>query len=175
MNLIDEYDNLVVLRTVSKALAFAGARCGAVMGPVDVIRILNAVQPPYALATPVVECVEDAMRESSLDEAQSGIAAIVAERERVMGVVSKLPCVDRVWPSAANFFLVRVDDSDTEVARKLATYRERTTPMLGFYGRRGVPILDIDVSREMSALDAWRALHHHSDPLGADAEAKSHA
>ena len=116
VNLIDEYDNLVVLRTLSKALAFAGARCGAVMGPVDVIRILNAVQPPYALATPVVECVEDAMRESSLDEAQSGIAAIVAERERVMGVVSKLPCVNRVWPSAANFFLVRVDDSDTVMA-----------------------------------------------------------
>jgi histidinol-phosphate aminotransferase len=116
VELIDTHDNLVVLRTLSKALAFAGARCGAVMGPSDVIRILNAVQPPYALATPVVECVEDAMGKSSLEEAQSHVAEIVAERERVMKAVSDLPCVVRVWPSEANFFLVRVDNSDAVMA-----------------------------------------------------------
>ena len=60
VELLDRYPNLVVLRTLSKALAFAGARCGAVMGPFDVIRILNAIQAPYAMSTPVVECVEDA-------------------------------------------------------------------------------------------------------------------
>jgi histidinol-phosphate aminotransferase len=116
VELIDAHDNLVVLRTLSKALAFAGARCGAVMGPSDVIRILNAVQPPYALATPVVECVEDAMGESSLEEAQSHVAEIVAERERVMKAVSELPYVVKVWPSEANFFLVRVDNSDAVMA-----------------------------------------------------------
>ena len=111
VELIGEHDNLIVLRTLSKALAFAGARCGAVTGPEDVIRILNAVQPPYALATPVVECVEDAL--ASLDEARSGIAKIVAERERVMSAVEPLPYVQHVWPSDANFFLVRVTDSES--------------------------------------------------------------
>ena len=110
VELIGEFDNLIVLRTLSKALAFAGARCGAVMGPEDVIRILNAVQPPYALATPVVECVEDAL--ATLDEARSGIATIIAERERIMSATAALPFVQRVWPSTANFFLVRVDDSN---------------------------------------------------------------
>ena len=111
VELIGEHDNLIVLRTLSKALAFAGARCGAVMGPEDVIRILNAVQPPYALATPVVECVEDAL--ASLDEARSGIAKITSERGRVMSAVKALPCVRHVWPSDANFFLVRVADSES--------------------------------------------------------------
>ncbi|MDJ0709739.1 MAG: aminotransferase class I/II-fold pyridoxal phosphate-dependent enzyme, partial [Woeseiaceae bacterium] len=58
--LLSQYDNLLVLRTLSKALGFAGARCGAVAGPAAVVRMLGAVQAPYALATPVVECVEDA-------------------------------------------------------------------------------------------------------------------
>ena len=110
VELLDRYPNLVVLRTLSKALAFAGARCGAVMGPVDVIRILNAIQAPYAMATPVVECVEDALASSAIDEARRRTADIVTERERLMAAMPAFDFVERVWPSAANFFLIRVRD-----------------------------------------------------------------
>ena len=112
VELLDRYPNLVVLRTLSKALAFAGARCGAVMGPAEVIRILNAIQAPYAMSTPVVECVEDALRSAAIDEAQSRIAEIVAERERLMAAMDRFACVQRVWPSAANFFLLKVRDGE---------------------------------------------------------------
>jgi histidinol-phosphate aminotransferase len=115
VELLEAHPNLVVLRTLSKALAFAGARCGTVMGPVDVIRILNAIQAPYALSTPVVECVEDALRSAAIDEAKSRIAEIVAERERLMSAVSSFRFVETVWPSAANFFLLRVDNGDTVI------------------------------------------------------------
>lgn len=111
VELLDRYPNLVVLRTLSKALAFAGARCGAVMGPVEVIRILNAIQAPYAMSTPVVECVEDALQSAALDEASGRIAAVVEERERLMAAMSSFGFVDTVWASAANFFLIRVADS----------------------------------------------------------------
>ena len=117
VELLDEHSNLVVLRTLSKALAFAGARCGAVMGPVEVIRILNAIQAPYALSTPVVECVEDALSTSAIDEARGRVAEIVAERERMMAAMSSFGFVETVWPSAANFFLMRVDDGDAVVRR----------------------------------------------------------
>ena len=117
VELLDRYPNLVVLRTLSKALAFAGARCGAVMGPAEVIRILNAIQAPYAMSTPVVECVEDALRSAAIDEAQSRIAEIVAERERLMAAMDRFACVQRVWPSAANFFLLKVRDGEA-VLRK---------------------------------------------------------
>jgi len=110
-SLVSEYDNLVVLRTLSKALAFAGARCGAVIGPADVIEMLDAVQAPYALATPVVECVEDALRTESLRESEAWLDRITAERERLMRLVAEYSNVGRVWPSAANFFLVQVDDA----------------------------------------------------------------
>jgi len=121
VELLDRYPNLLVLRTLSKALAFAGARCGAVMGPVEVIRILNAIQAPYAMSTPVVECVEDALQAEALDEARGRIAGIVEERERLMTTMSSFGFVDTVWPSAANFFLIRVTDSKTVLQRARKT------------------------------------------------------
>ena len=121
VELLDRYPNLLVLRTLSKALAFAGARCGAVMGPVEVIRILNAIQAPYAMSTPVVECVEDALQTEALDEARGRIAGIVEERERLMTTMSSFGFVDTVWPSAANFFLIRVTDSKTVLQRARKT------------------------------------------------------
>lgn len=111
VELIEQYPNLVVLRTLSKALAFAGARCGSVIGPVDVIRILNAVQAPYAMATPVVECVQDALQTDSLDEAERWRLTIIAERERMITEFAGLGFVRRTWPSTANFFLAELDDA----------------------------------------------------------------
>ena len=112
IELLDRYDNLLVLRTLSKALAFAGARCGSVIGPADVIDILDAVQAPYALATPVVECVENALEQQSLREAQRWIRQVTAERDRLIEALADLSFVRRIWPSSANFFLLQVEDAD---------------------------------------------------------------
>jgi len=111
LGLLREYPNLVVLRTLSKALAFAGARCGTVIGPRGVIDMLNAVQAPYAMATPVIECVEDALGGDSQRQAVAAAAELVRERERLTGSLRVLPFVIKLWPSAANFFLMRVSDA----------------------------------------------------------------
>ncbi len=112
VELLGEYENLIVLRTLSKALAFAGARCGSVIGPTDVISMLSAVQAPYALATPVVECVENVLQAESLSEAERRVAEVVSERKRLVDALGELPFVRRIWPSAANFFLLEVDAAD---------------------------------------------------------------
>ena len=117
VDLLDRYPNLVVLRTLSKALGFAGARCGAVIGSTEVVRMLNAVQAPYALATPVVECVEDALGDAALRKAEDAVLQIIVERDRVMQRVAQYAFVDKIWPSEANFFLVRVADADQILAR----------------------------------------------------------
>lgn len=111
IRLLDRFDNLVVLRTLSKALAFAGARCGVAIGPEEVIGMLDAVQAPYALATPVVEYVVAALQSDMLEDAQRQVADIVSERERMARALDGFGFVRRVWPSAANFLLVRVDDA----------------------------------------------------------------
>ena len=122
IELLDRYPNLLVLRTLSKALGFAGARCGAVIGPEAVIRMLSAVQAPYALATPVVECVEDALQDEQLAYAERAVARIVEERQRLMRAISEFDFVRKVWPSDANFFLIEVDDAP-EVLRRCQQHR----------------------------------------------------
>ena len=109
--LLGRFDNLLVLRTLSKALGFAGARCGGVAGPAPVIRMLSAVQAPYALATPVVECVEDALQANQLELARKTVAEIIDERERLAEALRRYGFVTKVWPSNANFLLIRVDDA----------------------------------------------------------------
>jgi histidinol-phosphate aminotransferase len=111
IELLHAYPNLLVLRTLSKALGFAGARCGAVIGAQEIVACLSAVQAPYALATPVVECVEDALDERQLTVAAEAVNRVIVERSRLMKAIARLNFVSKVWPSDANFFLVRVDDA----------------------------------------------------------------
>lgn len=107
---IGEYDNLVILRTLSKALALAGARCGAVIGNATLIRMLNSVLAPYALATPVVDCVMRTLDNEADAAGQLRIRQIIAERERLRGRLAENRWVRHVWPSQANFLLVRFHD-----------------------------------------------------------------
>lgn len=109
--LLGRFDNVLVLRTLSKALGFAGARCGAVAGPADVIRVLSAVQAPYALATPVVECVEDALQDEQLELAERAVEETVLERERLREALTGYDFITKIWPSDANFLLIRVVDA----------------------------------------------------------------
>lgn len=111
-SLLQQYEHLVVLRTLSKALAFAGARCGGVIGNPEIIGVLDAVQAPYALATPVVECVEDALQSQLSETAEQEVALTIAERERTRASLEDLAIVSRTWPSDANFLLVEFSDVD---------------------------------------------------------------
>ena len=111
-SLVTDYDNLVVLRTLSKALALAGARCGAVIAPAEVTALLNSVLAPYALATPVITSVELAISRVRLVNAEALIQETIAERERLRTTLGEFNVVRKVWPSEANFLLVEFSDFD---------------------------------------------------------------
>lgn len=102
-----KYDNLVVLRTLSKALALAGARCGAVVGSARVIDILNGILAPYALATPVIECVLDALAPDQVQTCRDSTDRIIRERNYLADALARQSQVVKVWPSRANFLLVQ--------------------------------------------------------------------
>ncbi|MEM9403563.1 MAG: histidinol-phosphate transaminase [Pseudomonadota bacterium] len=108
--LLDRYEHLIVLRTLSKALAFAGARCGAVIANAALVGVLDAIQAPYALSTPVVECVEDALSGDNIERAEQQVSLLVSERERVRAELESMSIIARLWPSDANFLLVEFTD-----------------------------------------------------------------
>jgi len=109
--LVNEYDNLAVLRTTSKALALAGTRCGCAIANREVIDVLDRVLPPYSMPTSVAREVVDALTSDSLALALLGINKTMVAREDLTGRLRELPIVERVWDSAANFVLVRFHDA----------------------------------------------------------------
>ncbi|MCC7258539.1 MAG: histidinol-phosphate transaminase [Gammaproteobacteria bacterium] len=107
--LLARHDNLLVLRTLSKAMALAGVRCGALLGPAAVIAALGCVLPPYTFATVCAEAVERCLAPGRTAEWQRRIELLKSERARLAASLAGLPGVRRVWPSEANFLLLDVD------------------------------------------------------------------
>lgn len=103
--------NIVVLRTLSKAYALAGARCGATIADPSVVELLRRMIPPYALPQPTIESVQAALEEPRLMQARARIATLLQERARLAAALEHLPVVTRVWPSDANFLLIEADDA----------------------------------------------------------------
>jgi histidinol-phosphate aminotransferase len=109
-DLLPDYENLVVLRTLSKALALAGARCGAVLGSTGLVNMLDGVLSPYALSQPVIHCIMSALTDEHLLSAENDVAGIVGERNRLADALATSTRVEHVWPSSSNFLLVRFRD-----------------------------------------------------------------
>ena len=106
-DLLDAYDNLAILRTFSKAYALAGARVGYALADPRVISALAAVRQPYS-----VNVFSQAAALAALAHADAfaaDLADIRAERERLAQALEAAGA--RVWPSDANFLLVRVSDA----------------------------------------------------------------
>jgi histidinol-phosphate aminotransferase len=106
-----EFNNLAVLRTLSKAFGLAGARCGALLGPPDLIRMVGCVMPPYAVAQPVIDAVESCLTADARAEVERRVERLRAERTRLATNLAGVPGVERVYPSEANFLLVKTDDA----------------------------------------------------------------
>jgi histidinol-phosphate aminotransferase len=109
---LDRYPNLVILRTLSKAYALAGARCGALLAHADIVSLLARVITPYALPTQTIEAVLKFTDPQHRAESQRRIEAIRAERARLSEQLARLPAVRRVWPSDSNFILIDCVDAD---------------------------------------------------------------
>ncbi|MEO1320242.1 MAG: aminotransferase class I/II-fold pyridoxal phosphate-dependent enzyme, partial [Pseudomonadota bacterium] len=101
------YDNVVVLRTMSKAYGLAGARCGSLIADPTVIELVTKVMPPYAVPTPSVESALVALASEQFEVMPERINALIHERARVAAALGDLPITVRVLPSDANFLLVQ--------------------------------------------------------------------
>lgn len=109
--LLAAFDNVIVLRTLSKAMALAGVRCGALLGQADVVEALGRALPPYTFPAPCAEAIERCLEPENAAEWRRRIAVIKRERTRLTGALAALKGIRRVWPSDANFLLVEVEDA----------------------------------------------------------------
>jgi histidinol-phosphate aminotransferase len=108
------FPHLVVLRTMSKAWALAGARCGVALGSKEVIHLLHKIRAPYPLSTPAVDAVLAATGASGRAELAARVRDVLAERERVASLLCELGA--HVFASATNFLLVSFRDAKAVMA-----------------------------------------------------------
>lgn len=118
LELLEQFDNLVILRTLSKALGLAGIRCGAALGPAEVISLLGCILPPYAYPTPCGEAALAGLAEPN--GLARRIETLRQERNRVAAALEELDAVIKIWPSAANFIMAEAQDPETFYAKAAA-------------------------------------------------------
>lgn len=111
VDLIDRYDNLAVLRTLSKAWALAGVRIGSLLADAGVIAMLKRIMPPYPLPLPCVEAALIALSGWGKANVREHVATVRAQREVMREALRRLPGVREVLPSQANFLAVRFTDA----------------------------------------------------------------
>jgi histidinol-phosphate aminotransferase len=107
---LGEFQNLVVLQTLSKAWGLAGLRLGMAFSNPFIISVLNKIKYPYNIGLATEALVETALDRPELT--QQKVATLLAELARLEAELPLLPVVEHVFPSDANFLLVRVKDAD---------------------------------------------------------------
>ncbi len=105
---VENEPNLVVYQTLSKAWGLAGLRLGLAFAHAEVIARMSQVKYPYNISALTQKTVLNAL--ATPIDAQ--VREIVSERERVAAALADIPCVRKVYPSQANFLLVKVSDAD---------------------------------------------------------------
>lgn len=107
---IEKYPNLVVLQTLSKAWGLAGARIGLAFASPEIIRVMNRVKFPYNIGKPSIEIASAALdREKDMKER---VSEIINQRSLLINGLSAFTFVEKVFPSSANFLLVKFRESE---------------------------------------------------------------
>lgn len=106
------YPNLVVLRTLSKAFALAGLRCGFALASAEIIELLLKVIAPYPLSTPVALIAGKALDMDGIATMKRRVATITDSRIALSKALSELSVVEKVYPSETNYILVLFTDGN---------------------------------------------------------------
>lgn len=107
LELRNRFEHVVLLRTLSKFVSLAGVRCGLIVGAPELIEFAQVVLPPYTFPTPSIELVDQALSKDSLRVSEERVAVLKRERARLSAALRDVPEVLQVYPSDANFILVK--------------------------------------------------------------------
>ncbi|MBR1575728.1 MAG: histidinol-phosphate transaminase [Bacteroidales bacterium] len=112
---VDDQPNLIVLQTLSKAWGMAGLRVGLALACPRIVRWMSMIKYPYNINVLAQRTVLEQLRQP----VAARIAEIIAERDRLAASLPALPFVRTVYPSEANFLLVKVEGADALYAHLL--------------------------------------------------------
>ena len=128
---LKKYPNLIITQTLSKAFGMAGIRLGICYASEEIIEVLNRIKPPYN----VNELTQQRAKERLLkiEDVQSEITTILKERTKLEKALERVIFISKIYPSDANFVLVKVDDATkryNQLISKGIVVRNRSTQRL---------------------------------------------
>lgn len=110
VEVLDQYPNVIVLQTFSKAWGHAAMRLGIAFASKEIIAFFNNVKYPYNVNEMTQREAVKVLQNVALKEKQ--VAEILAQRAILADLLKQLPCVEHIFASDANFLLVRVSDAN---------------------------------------------------------------
>jgi histidinol-phosphate aminotransferase len=125
---LDQYPNLIVSQTLSKAYAMAGIRLGICYASTEIITVLNTIKPPYNINELTQKKAIELLNIKDL--ATNQIADILKERTALISELKSIRYISKIYPTDANFVLVKVDDANkryNQLIEKGIVIRNRTT------------------------------------------------
>ena len=128
---LTEYPNLVVMQTLSKAWGLAALRLGLCFASLDIIDLFNKVKPPYNINEASQELALEAL--ANKDQVNNWIKEVVAQKALLVKELTKMPFVEKIFNSDANFILVKVKDATRlydYLAKNEIVVRNRTRDVL---------------------------------------------
>lgn len=116
--LINQYDRLVVLQTLSKGFGLAGIRLGMAFANPSMIQVMNNVKAPYNVNKLTTDVAMDAF--NHLETFQATISSVKKEKQRVVQLLHQVPSVQRVLASDTNFVLFQIPNA-YDIYKEMAT------------------------------------------------------
>jgi histidinol-phosphate aminotransferase len=106
---LTEYSNLVVLQTLSKAWGLAGLRVGIAFASEEIIEVFNKIKPPYNINQSSQDLALEGLQQ--VEQVNKWILETTLERDRLIEKLAEFSFVERIYPSDANFILVKTKDA----------------------------------------------------------------
>lgn len=128
---INTYPNLIITQTLSKAYGLAGIRLGICYASAAIITVLNKIKPPYNVNELTQQRALD--RLANPKKIKEEINSIIVQREQLLKVLNEVNFVSKIYPTEANFILIKVDNANQrydELIAKGIVIRNRTTQPL---------------------------------------------
>ena len=126
---LNAFPNLMVTQTLSKAYGLAGIRLGTCYASKEIIAVLNKIKPPYNINSLTQQAAIEALQNN---EVSDQVSSILREREKLANALASCFFVKKIYPSDANFILIKVDDANKrydELLRHGIVIRNRTTQL----------------------------------------------
>ncbi|NNC46303.1 MAG: aminotransferase class I/II-fold pyridoxal phosphate-dependent enzyme, partial [Winogradskyella sp.] len=128
---LNEFPNLIVTQTFSKAFGLAGIRLGICYASKEIIAVLNKIKPPYNINQLTQNVALEKLER--ITNVKEEVNSIINERQTLISQLETIPLIVKIYPSDANFLLVQVDDANLryrQLISKGIVVRNRTNQPL---------------------------------------------